>query len=74
MFLLTPTLLQFLAISDNDLIPVFVEPKFRITYNLDANKVESCNYPDKTKAILTVHLYGQNSIDDQMLEICSNII
>ena len=59
-----------LAISDNDLIPVFVEPNLE-TYNLDANKVEAA-ITQKTKAILTVHLYGQNYIDDQMLEICSS--
>ena len=58
-----------LAITDNDLIPVFVEPNLE-TYNLDSNKIEAA-VTDKTKAILTVHLYGQNSIDDEMLEICS---
>jgi dTDP-4-amino-4,6-dideoxygalactose transaminase len=58
-----------LAITDNDLIPVFVEPNLE-TYNLDSNKIEAA-ITDKTKAILTVHLYGQNSIDNQMLEICS---
>lgn len=58
-----------LAITDNDLIPVFVEPNLE-TYNLDSNKIEVA-ITNKTKAILTVHLYGQNSIDDQMLEICS---
>ena len=58
-----------LAITDNDLIPVFVEPNLE-TYNLDSNKIEAA-ITDKTKAILTVHLYGQNSIDDQMLQICS---
>ena len=57
-----------LAITDNDLIPVFVEPNLE-TYNLDSNKIEAA-VTEKTKAILTVHLYGQNSIDDQMLEIC----
>ena len=59
-----------LAISDNNLIPVFIEPNLE-TYNLDSNKIEAA-ITNKTKAILTVHLYGQNSIDDQMLEICSN--
>jgi dTDP-4-amino-4,6-dideoxygalactose transaminase len=59
-----------LAISDNDLIPVFVEPNLE-TYNLDANNIEAA-INHKTKAILTVHLYGQNSIDDQMLKICSS--
>lgn len=57
-----------LAISDNDLIPVFVEPN-SITYNLDSSKIEEA-ITNKTKAILTVHLYGQNSIDDKMLTIC----
>jgi dTDP-4-amino-4,6-dideoxygalactose transaminase len=58
-----------LAISDNYLTPVFVEPNIH-TYNLDVSKIEAA-ITNKTKAILTVHLYGQNSIDDQMLEICS---
>lgn len=58
-----------LAITDNDLIPVFVEPNIA-TYNLDANKIERA-ITDKTKAILTVHLYGQNSVDEKMLQICS---
>lgn len=58
-----------LAISDNDLIPVFVEPNSN-TYNLDSSKIEEA-ITNKTKAILTVHLYGQNSIDQQMLDICA---
>jgi dTDP-4-amino-4,6-dideoxygalactose transaminase len=58
-----------LAVTDNYLIPVFVEPNLE-TYNLDSNKIETA-ITDKTKAILTVHLYGQNSIDDQMLAISS---
>jgi len=57
-----------LAISDNGLIPVFVEPNIN-TYNLDSTKIEAA-LTIKTKAILTVHLYGQNSIDEQMLAIC----
>lgn len=58
-----------LAISDNDLTPVFVEPNIK-TYNLDSSKLEAA-ITNKTKAILTVHLYGQNSIDQQMLDICT---
>lgn len=57
-----------LAISDNGLIPVFVEPKLE-TYNLDSTKIEEA-ITKQTKAILTVHLYGQNSIDEQMISIC----
>lgn len=57
-----------LAISDNGLTPVFVEPNIN-TYNLDSSKIETA-ITSNTKAILTVHLYGQNSCDDQMLAIC----
>jgi dTDP-4-amino-4,6-dideoxygalactose transaminase len=58
-----------LAISDNGLIPVFVEPNVK-TYNLDSSKIGDA-LTSKTKAILTVHLYGQNSIDQQMIDICA---
>jgi len=57
-----------LAISDNDLVPVFVEPNLE-TYNLDSTLIEKA-ITSKTKAILTVHLYGQISIDQQLLSIC----
>lgn len=57
-----------LAITDNDLVPIFVEPNDK-TYNLDSSKIEVA-ITTKTKAILTVHLYGQISIDEQMLAIC----
>ena len=57
-----------LAITDNNLIPVFVEPNNE-TYNLDTSKIEK-EITSKTKGILTVHLYGQNSIDAKMLQIC----
>ncbi|UMB55474.1 DegT/DnrJ/EryC1/StrS family aminotransferase [Lutibacter sp. A64] len=59
---------SILAISDNGLIPVFVEPNIQ-TYNIDSNLVEQAITP-KTKAILAVHLYGQISVDAKMLEIC----
>lgn len=61
---------SILAISDNGLIPVFVEPNID-TYNVDTSKIENVITP-KTKAILTVHLYGQNSIDNKMIDICKN--
>lgn len=59
-----------LAITDNNLIPVFLEPNEQ-TYNLDSSLIEPA-ITSKTKAVLTVHLYGQNSIDQQMLDICRN--
>ena len=58
-----------LAISDNDLVPVFVEPNLE-TYNLDSTLIEQA-ITSKTKAILAVHLYGQISIDQQQLDLCS---
>ena len=46
-----------LAITDNGLIPVFVEPDAK-SYNLDLALIEAALTP-KTKAIMVVHLYGQ---------------
>jgi dTDP-4-amino-4,6-dideoxygalactose transaminase len=57
-----------LAITDNNLTPVFVEPNIQ-TYNLDSTLVEEA-ITFKTKAILTVHLYGQITIDQQLISIC----
>jgi dTDP-4-amino-4,6-dideoxygalactose transaminase len=57
-----------LAISDNRLNPVFVEPDPQ-TFNLDASKIEAAITP-KTKAILLVHLYGQNAYNNQIADVC----
>lgn len=46
-----------LAITDNDLKPVLVEPNIE-TYNLDISQVEQ-HITARTKAIMVVHLYGQ---------------
>lgn len=48
---------SILAISENGLVPVLVEPEIA-SYNLDATKIEE-KITSKTKAILAVHLYGQ---------------
>lgn len=48
---------SILAISENGLTPVLVEPDIN-TFNLDPKLIELA-ITDKTKAILTVHLYGQ---------------
>lgn len=57
-----------LAITDNGLIPIFVEPDIQ-TLNLDSTKIEAV-ISKRTKAILTVHLYGQISTDQRMLDVC----
>ncbi|WP_207426479.1 DegT/DnrJ/EryC1/StrS aminotransferase family protein [Pedobacter sp. SYSU D00535] len=46
-----------LAISANNLQPVFVEPEIN-SFNIDPSKIEQ-KISRKTKAILAVHLYGQ---------------
>ena len=55
---------SILSISDNRLKPVLVEPNLH-TYNLDENLIEAA-ITNKTKAILLVHLYGQNAMTDKI--------
>ena len=56
-----------LAISDNGLIPVFVEPDIN-TYNLDISLIEQ-HITIKTKAIVAVHLYGRICWSDELEQI-----
>ncbi|MSP85724.1 MAG: DegT/DnrJ/EryC1/StrS family aminotransferase [Flavobacteriaceae bacterium] len=46
-----------LAISDNELVPVLVEPDIE-TYNINIKKIEE-KITSRTKAIMIVHLYGR---------------
>jgi dTDP-4-amino-4,6-dideoxygalactose transaminase len=46
-----------LAITDNNIKPVFVEPA-KESYNIDIDKIEEA-ISERTKAIMVVHLYGQ---------------
>lgn len=55
---------SILAISDNRLVPVLVEPDI-ISYNIDHSRIEQ-KISKKTKGIMAVHLYGQNSITPEM--------
>ena len=56
-----------LAITDNRLRPVFVEPDID-TLNIDPTKIEKA-VTDKTKAICVVHLYGQACWPYEMQQI-----
>ena len=56
-----------LAISDNQLNPVFVEPD-PATFNIDLDKIESAITP-RTKAIMIVHLYGQACWSEKLVMI-----
>jgi len=51
---------SILAITDNRLIPILVEPDIT-TYNLDPNLIEE-KITERTKGIMLVHLYGQNAM------------
>lgn len=48
---------SILAITENNLVPILVEPDIA-TYNLNPDNIEA-SITSKTKAILPVHLYGQ---------------
>lgn len=56
-----------LAITDNRLKPVLVEPDIK-TYNLDFKLIEK-NITSRTRAIIIVHLYGQLCWDETLLNI-----
>lgn len=58
---------SILAISQNNLVPVLVEPNID-TYLIDPNKIEE-KITSKTKAILPVHLYGQTCDMEKINEI-----
>jgi dTDP-4-amino-4,6-dideoxygalactose transaminase len=58
---------SILAISQNNLIPVLVEPEID-TYLIDPLKIE-VKITSKTKAIMPVHLYGQTCQMDKINEI-----
>lgn len=55
---------SILAISDNRLKPVLVEPDIS-TYNIDPFKIEE-KITDRTKGIMIVHLYGQNAMHPEI--------
>ncbi|MDD4846394.1 MAG: DegT/DnrJ/EryC1/StrS family aminotransferase, partial [Petrimonas sp.] len=59
---------SILAITDNRLVPVLVEPDIR-TYQLDDTKIEAAISP-RTRGIMIVHLYGQCAYTDRIGEIC----
>ena len=58
-----------LAISDNGLVPVFVEPDIN-TYNIDISKIEE-KLNEKTRGILIVHLYGRVIFSEQLSDLAS---
>lgn len=61
---------SILAITENGLTPVLVEPRFD-TLELDDELLES-RITSRTRALLLVHLYGRNAFTPRILEICRN--
>jgi dTDP-4-amino-4,6-dideoxygalactose transaminase len=59
---------SILAITENDLVPVLVEPDIQ-TYQLDDTKIEAAITP-KTKAVMIVHLYGSCAYTERIGQIC----
>jgi dTDP-4-amino-4,6-dideoxygalactose transaminase len=60
---------SILAITDNRLKPVLVEPDMT-TYNLDLAKVEEHITP-RTRAIMVVHLYGRACWSEELEQIAA---
>lgn len=57
-----------LAITENNLIPILVEPTFE-NLEIDVDKVEEA-ISQKTKGVMIVHLYGRVAYNDKLGEIC----
>ncbi len=57
-----------LAITENRLVPVLVEPKPN-TLEIDDEKIETAITP-KTRAIAIVHLYGRIAYTDKIGDLC----
>src|SRR5690606_2091212 len=59
---------SIIAITDNHLVPVLVEPDPN-TFQIDVTKIESV-ITDKTRAVMLVHLYGQCAFSEVIQQIC----
>lgn len=59
---------SILAITDNELKPVLVEPNIN-TFQIDDTRIEEA-ITDKTRAVMIVHLYGQCAYTDKIGDIC----
>jgi dTDP-4-amino-4,6-dideoxygalactose transaminase len=60
---------SILAITDNQLVPILVEPDIQ-TYNIDPTAIEE-KINSRTKGIMLVHLYGQNAMHHQIKSLAT---
>ena len=58
-----------LAITENGLVPVLVEPR-KDTLQIDDSLIEE-RITERTKAICIVHLYGRNACTNHILDLCN---
>ncbi|SEH34754.1 DegT/DnrJ/EryC1/StrS family aminotransferase [Chryseobacterium culicis] len=58
---------SILAVSDNGLVPVLVEPDIN-NYNIDISKIKE-KISSKTKGILIVHLYGRIVFSEELQQL-----
>ncbi len=59
---------SILAITENNLTPVLVEPRFE-TLEIDDELIES-KITERTKAIMIVHLYGRCAYTEKIVMLC----
>ena len=59
---------SILAITENGLVPVLVEPKLE-TLEINDEKIEAA-ITERTKSILIVHLYGRCAYTDKIGDLC----
>lgn len=59
---------SILAITENNLVPVLVEPSLE-TLQIDDSLIEE-QITEKTKAIMIVHLYGQCAYTEKIAALC----
>ena len=57
-----------LAITRNNMVPVLVEPTWD-NLELDTAQVEQA-ITDRTRAVMTVHLYGRIAYDERLRDVC----
>ena len=60
---------SIIAITDNGLVPILVEPDI-VTYQIDDSKIEESISP-RTKGIMIVHLYGRCSYTEKINILCN---
>jgi dTDP-4-amino-4,6-dideoxygalactose transaminase len=60
---------SILGVTDNDLMPVLVEPDPR-SYNIDPARIEK-HITERTEAVMIVHLYGQNAYTEEIGRLCN---